>query len=71
MANPADLRAPSLLGGAIALAPLVGETNLQMTNDLIWVMTGIAVGGAIITFAFLAYAIIKFRDPKMKGHRHG
>lgn len=71
MVNSSVIGGSSRLGAAVALAPLLGETNLQMTNDLVWVMTGIAVGGAIITFAFLAYAIIKFRDPKMKGHRHG
>lgn len=62
---------PTLLAGAAAVGPGFGETNLQMTNDILWVMTGLAVGGAIITFAFLVYAILRFRDPKMKGHRHG
>lgn len=62
---------PALLAGAVALSPWLGETNLQMTNDILWVMTGLAVAGAIITYAFLVYAIIRFRDPKMKGHRHG
>lgn len=62
---------PALFAGSVALSPGFGETNLQMTNDLLWVMTGLAVGGAIITFAFLVYAILRFRDPKMKGHRHG
>jgi len=57
--------------GSIAVNPWFGETNLQMTNDLLWVMTGLAVAGAIITFAFLVYAIVRFRDPKMKGYRHG
>lgn len=62
---------PVSLAAAVALSPLLGETNLQMTNDLLWVMTGLAVAGAIITFAFLVYAIVHFRDPRMKGHRHG
>jgi hypothetical protein len=34
-------------------------------------MLGISVAGAIVTFAFLVYAVWKFRDPKMKGRRHG
>lgn len=62
---------PAFIAGPATLGAWFGETNLQMTNDLLWVMTGLAVGGAIITFSFLVYAIINFRDPKMKGHRHG
>jgi hypothetical protein len=42
-----------------------------MQSEIIWVITGIATGGAVITFAFLAYALIKFRDPATKGRRYG
>ena len=62
---------PALVAGVVGVSPWLGETNLQMTNGILWVMTGLAVGGSIITFAFLVYAIVRFRDRKMKGHRHG
>ena len=48
-----------------------GSTNLGQTNALVWIMIAIAAAGAIVTFAFLAYAIWKFRDPEVKGRRHG
>ncbi len=48
-----------------------GETDLQEISPLVWVMLAISVGGAIITFAFLAYAVWKFRDPSTKGRRYG
>ncbi len=48
-----------------------GSTNLDQTNSLIWVMIAISAAGAIVTFAFLAYALWKYRDPKVKGRRYG
>lgn len=48
-----------------------GETNLQETNALVWVMIAISTVGAIITFAFLVYALWKYRDPKVKYRRYG
>ncbi len=62
--------------GAAAALPMgallgSGSTNLDQTNALVWIMIAIAAAGAIVTFAFLAYAIWKFRDPKVKGRRHG
>lgn len=48
-----------------------GETDLQEITPLVWVILAISVGGAIITFAFLAYAVWKFRDPATKGRRYG
>ena len=60
----------SVLGGAIRLWAS-GETNLQMTNALVWVMIAISAGGAIITFAFLVYSLYRFRDPKVKHRRYG
>ena len=50
---------------------LPAATNLSMQSQIIWVITGIATGGAIITFAFLAYALIRHRDPATKGRRYG
>jgi NhaP-type Na+/H+ or K+/H+ antiporter len=48
-----------------------GETDLQEISPLVWVILAIAIGGAIITFAFLAYAMWKFQDPATKGRRYG
>jgi NhaP-type Na+/H+ or K+/H+ antiporter len=48
-----------------------GQTDLQEITPLVWVILAISVGGAIITFAFLAYAVWKFRDPATRGRRYG
>jgi heme/copper-type cytochrome/quinol oxidase subunit 2 len=48
-----------------------GETNLQETNAIVWVMVAISAAGAIVTFAFLVYSLWKFRDPKVKHRRYG
>ncbi|MEM0128689.1 MAG: hypothetical protein QXG65_00770 [Thermoplasmata archaeon] len=48
-----------------------GATDLAQESQIIWVITGIAAGGAAITFAFLIYAIHRFRDPATKGRRYG
>jgi NhaP-type Na+/H+ or K+/H+ antiporter len=48
-----------------------GQTDLQEIEPLVWVILAISVGGAIITFAFMAYAFWKFRDPTTKGRRYG
>ncbi len=65
-------------GGALAALtlglgalPATGQTNLQQTNSLVWVLIAISAAGAIVTFAFLVYAVWKFRDPKVKGRRYG
>ena len=57
-----------LLGGAVRAT---AETPYQLTWPLIEVMTALSVVGAAITFYFLVYAIWKFRDPRMRGRRHG
>ena len=65
---------PFALAGALPWAAarvLPAATNLSMQSEIIWVITGIATGGTVITFAFLAYALIKFRDPATKGRRYG
>jgi hypothetical protein len=65
------------VGAAIAPAAMVvgrlaaGETNLQLTSPLVWVLLGISVAGAIVTFGYLVYAVWKFRDPTKKGRRYG
>ncbi len=61
---------------AVGLAPLgalvgTGSSNLDQTNALVWSMIAISAAGAIVTFAFLVYALWKYRDPKVKGRRYG
>jgi hypothetical protein len=63
-------RAAAPGGLAVALVA-TGESNLQLTNPLIWVMIAISAAGAIVTFAFLVYAMVKFRDPATRGRRYG
>jgi len=47
------------------------QTVLEQTGPLVWVILGISIAGALITFAILAYAIWRFRDPAARGRRHG
>jgi hypothetical protein len=64
----------SAVGALLFLVPRLwasGESNLQETNALVWVMIAISAGGAIITFAFLVYSLFRFRDPKVKNRRYG
>jgi hypothetical protein len=58
---------------ALLAAPgaLSAESNLDLTNPLVWVMIAISAAGAIVTFAFLVYAVVRFRDPRTKGRRYG
>ncbi|MGA8542417.1 MAG: hypothetical protein WB947_02575 [Thermoplasmata archaeon] len=57
---------------AVALAGVMAtETNLQITAPLLWVMLALTVAGAIITYAFMVYAVWRFRDPTTKRRRHG
>ncbi len=63
------------LGGlgvtGIAGLAAADPTNLQQTGPILWTIIGISVVGAAITFTFLVYAILKFRDPRTKGRRYG
>jgi len=59
----------TLLAGAALLGS--GQTNLQQTNSLVWTLVAISAAGSIVTFGFLVYALVKFRDPKMRGRRYG
>ena len=57
---------------AAALVGRLGtETDLQLTTPLLWVLLALSVAGALVTYAFLVYAVWKFRDPKTRGRRHG
>jgi heme/copper-type cytochrome/quinol oxidase subunit 2 len=73
---PASLSTPllSALGAATAGVHGLwasGQTDLQQTDALVWIMIAISAVGAIITFAFLTYALWKYRDPKVKNRRYG
>jgi hypothetical protein len=66
------------VGGLAALAASTGSvaaqggsSNLSETSPLIWVITAAAVAGALIVFAFLVYAILRFRDPATRRRRYG
>jgi amino acid transporter len=64
------------LGAAAAIASLTGvasaqQSNLQETTPVLWVLIGISVAGALITYAFLAYALWRYRDPHTRGRRYG
>jgi hypothetical protein len=57
----------ALLGSASA-----GDSSvLQQVSPLVWAMTAISVGGAAITYAFLVYALWKFRDPSTRRRNYG
>jgi hypothetical protein len=57
------------LAGAAAFVP--AETNLQLTTPLLWTVVAVSVAGSIVTFAFLVYAVWKFRDPAVRRRRYG
>ena len=53
------------------LARRATESNLTLTSPLVWVMVAISAAGAIVTFAFLVYAVVNFRDPATRRRRYG
>ncbi|HYB79870.1 MAG TPA: hypothetical protein VEG66_08980 [Thermoplasmata archaeon] len=70
-ARPAVMASAGSVAAALPKFWASGETNLQQTNALVWIMVAISAAGAIVTFAFLVYSIWKFRDPKVKNRRYG
>jgi len=66
-----NLLAGGPVAGVLSRVLASGETNLQQTDPLLWIMIAMATGGAIITFSFLVYALWKYRDPKVKHRRYG
>jgi hypothetical protein len=48
-----------------------GESDYDMIMPLVWVLVIISAVGAAIVYAYLVYAVYKFRDPQMKRNRHG
>lgn len=63
--------APALAVGLAPAASVLASTNLTETQPLVWVLVAISVAGAVITYAFLAYAVWRYRDPHTKGRRYG
>lgn len=63
----------ALVLGALALPGLAiaGSTDAQQTAPLIWVMLALSIAGAVLVFAVLVWALIRFRDPRTKGRRYG
>ncbi|MCI4317780.1 MAG: hypothetical protein L3J96_04515 [Thermoplasmata archaeon] len=47
------------------------ETNYQETLPLVWAILIISIIGAALTFGFVVYAIVRFRDPTTRGRRYG
>ncbi len=63
---------PPLFLGVGSLGMLAaGQTDLQQVSPLVWVLLALTVAGALITFAFLAYALWKYRDPATRRRRYG
>ncbi len=56
---------------ALGAAAFAAQTPIEQTMPLVWVITGIAAGGAVITFAFLFYSIWRYRDPATRRRRYG
>lgn len=48
-----------------------GQTNLQQTNAIVWVMLGISVAGAIVTYGFLVYSVWKWKDRETSRRPYG
>jgi heme/copper-type cytochrome/quinol oxidase subunit 2 len=70
--NPLGVVGISTLAGLLRHLPVAtGESPLQQVSPLVWVMVAISAAGAIVTFAFLVYAIVKFRDPNTRRRRYG
>lgn len=69
-------RAGALPVLALLLAPeflvrLRATSDLNQTMPLVVTLLAISVAGALITYAILAYALFRFRDPQTKGRRYG
>ncbi|MCI4337017.1 MAG: hypothetical protein L3K17_07500 [Thermoplasmata archaeon] len=48
-----------------------GQSDLQMTMPLVWVLLALSLGGAGLTFGVLAWTLWKYRDPAVRGRRYG
>lgn len=48
-----------------------GSSDLAQTMPLVWVMTVLSVGGSVVTFGIMVWALWKFRDRKAKELGYG
>ncbi len=64
------ISAPAV-GMALAAPAFANETNYQETLPIVYAILIISVIGAALTFSFLFYAIVHFRDPATRGRRYG
>jgi hypothetical protein len=69
-------RALYLVGAAFSFAASTGwgsadPTRLEETSTLVWVVIGISIAGAIVTWGFLIWAVWRYRDPATRGRRYG
>ena len=72
LSRPRELERGLPLAGVSLIGILgAGSSNLDQTNGLVWVMIAIGAAGAFVTFAFLVYALWKFRDPRVRRRRYG
>jgi hypothetical protein len=71
----ADRETPDLSRVAapmLAVGPVIAaQSNLALTQPILWAMIAISTAGAIVTFAFLVYALWRYRDPSVKRRRYG
>lgn len=47
------------------------SSDLAQTMPLVWVMTVLSVGGSVVTFGIMVWALWKFRDRKAKELGYG
>ncbi len=72
MNPPEPGRSSGVASGAVALGLLgAASSDLAQVSPLLWTMIAISAAGAIVTFAILAYALHKFRDPSTRRRRYG
>lgn len=55
------------IAGVAAATP----TDLAQTMPLVWVMVGLSVGGAVVTFGIMAWALWRFRDRSTRERGYG
>jgi hypothetical protein len=58
-----------LLAGSMITA--AAQSIYDQVSPLVWVLLALSAGGAAITYAFLVYAIWRFRDPNTRRRNYG
>jgi hypothetical protein len=70
-ARPPAFGLASVLGTLFLRGSTSSQSILAQVSPLIWVMIAIAAAGAIITYAFLVYAVWRYRDPSTRRRNYG